>query len=71
MGLNRDKTVFVDSGKTLTKGKGNFQLYGSISKIGTCMRGNYNGNILLVLRHKSSDCLTPLHVKQVDLNRLW
>lgn len=43
-------TVFVGSGKTSTKGNGEFPLFGSTGQIGTCSNGDYIGDALLVAR---------------------
>ncbi len=45
-----DKTIFVGSGKTSTKEKGDFPLYGSTGQIGTCKNGDYKGDALLIAR---------------------
>lgn len=45
-----DKTIFVGSGKTSTKEKGDFPLYGSTGQIGTCKNGDYKGDSLLIAR---------------------
>lgn len=45
-----DKTTFVGSGKTSTKEKGDFPLYGSTGQIGTCKNGDYKGDSLLIAR---------------------
>lgn len=45
-----DKTIFVGSGKTSTKEKGDFPLYGSTGQIGTCKNGDYKGEALLIAR---------------------
>ncbi|MBJ7538624.1 restriction endonuclease subunit S [Marinomonas transparens] len=45
-----DKTIFVGSGKTSTKEKGDFPLYGSTGQIGTCKNRDYKGDSLLIAR---------------------
>ncbi|WP_370317121.1 restriction endonuclease subunit S [Pseudoalteromonas sp.] len=45
-----DKTVFVGSGKTSTKEKGEFPLFGSTGQIGTCKNDDYKGDSLLIAR---------------------
>ena len=45
-----DKTSFVGSGKTSTKGKGNYPLYGSTGLIGTCLMPEYEGDAILIAR---------------------
>jgi len=43
-------TIFIGSGKTNTKGFGEFPLYGSTGKIGTCKAPEYDGESILVAR---------------------
>lgn len=45
-----DNATFVGSGKTNTKNKGDFQLYGSTGVIGSCALPEYTGPSILVAR---------------------
>jgi len=45
-----DSTSFIGSGKTSTKGFGEYPLYGSTGQIGTCQKGEYKGPAILVAR---------------------
>ncbi len=43
-------TLFVGSGKTNTKSKGSFPLFGSTGKIGSCLNPEYDGDAILIAR---------------------
>lgn len=43
-------TLFVGSGKTNTKSKGSFPLFGSTGQIGSCLNPEYDGDAILIAR---------------------
>lgn len=43
-------TLFVGSGKTNTKSKGDFPLFGSTGQIGSCLNPEYDGDAILIAR---------------------
>ena len=45
-----DNTINIGSGRTSTKGSGDYPLFGSTGVIGSCLNGEYEGDAILVAR---------------------